>query len=684
MSEIILELHRLFTLNNVESIELDENINHESVVLLQRQSWQGKLCSEGLRGICWRYFLGLLPGNNFIDWKNTLSQSILDYETLKRQVNPSIDQVEADPLSSLGNGGQQSQEWQLYYRKLEMASLVKVDLDRLYMPGIDDNYFHDPIKKERLLSVLLVWSLKHNNISYRQGMHEIVGTISYVLDTEVSAWESVRDSGLSHTLSDSFTESTEEAYIYWLFERIMNDMIALYDPIPINKGPESVPQIVDYCSRIQEHFLRQIDPELCEKLEECYIQGQIYGLRWARLLLGREFSLSHSRSLRLWDYMFASCWEGGSIKIASAALEELSSAQASVSSASIVLRERYGSYSPLMGVLGDLMLAMLLHIREALVEGDSNDVLGLLMKYPNVDDVTPIMDLADMIRRGVLNCGAHITKPRQQSPLNVDNNRFINIQQSNQQISTNPPPWLLSHPILPVINANTLNNMGRKMTEQISAVSSAVKERFRNPTDSVSFESNTSTVSSTIKQVASVKSSQPFDPFTDPLLGSIAIQPTEVTIKRRLFGRQSSPNPRVNDESSTPINLFGSSEVKQLNTPKQVDVIASNNAVADRLLNISDYVLASRDVSFEQNDKLEIARRIRLLADVLSGLTTVNEYDNQIAIINSSLQLNTSQNNSETLKISENKLDESLSSNHYENDVIETEQMNDEEASLSV
>lgn len=30
------------------------------------------------------------------------------------------------------------------------------------------------------------------------------------------------------------------------------------------------------------------------------------------------------------------------------------------------------------------------------------------MKYPPVQDVTPIMDLADMLRRGVLNCGAHL------------------------------------------------------------------------------------------------------------------------------------------------------------------------------------------------------------------------------------------------------------------------------------
>ena len=32
----------------------------------------------------------------------------------------------------------------------------------------------------------------------------------------------------------------------------------------------------------------------------------------------------------------------------------------------------------------------------------------MLMRYPAVSDVTPIVDLADMIRRGVLDTGAHI------------------------------------------------------------------------------------------------------------------------------------------------------------------------------------------------------------------------------------------------------------------------------------
>jgi hypothetical protein len=99
------------------------------------------------------------------------------------------------------------------------------------------------------------------------------------------------------------------------------------------------------------------------------------------------------------------------------------------------------------------MLAMLLFIRDKLVEGDSNECLGLLMKYPRVSDVTPIMDLADMLRRGVLSSNAHLgaDAAAASSPTNHTASK------PNQ-----PPSWLLTNPILPVINQSTINDMSKR------------------------------------------------------------------------------------------------------------------------------------------------------------------------------------------------------------------------------
>jgi len=114
--------------------------------------------------------------------------------------------------------------------------------------GLHDDYFQDSCRKERLLSVLFLWSLKYDRVGYRQGMHELVGTISYVLDLEVAAWQS---SDTSHPLKQCFTEERIEAHLFWLFDEIMRQLVDLYDPVPLNNSPDAVPQIVDFCTRIQ-------------------------------------------------------------------------------------------------------------------------------------------------------------------------------------------------------------------------------------------------------------------------------------------------------------------------------------------------------------------------------------------------------------------------------------------------
>jgi len=134
---------------------------------------------------------------------------------------------------------------------------------------------------------------------------------------------------------------------------------------------------------VVEHYLRILDPSLCQHLEGCFVQSQLYGLRWARLLLGREFEAP--QLFLLWDFLFAACWdaEHGDSE---ALLDEdaplnVYSVLASVRMAGHTKRtnkDRRALYneekmkkegikfsyvcSPLLGVLADFMLAMLLQV----------------------------------------------------------------------------------------------------------------------------------------------------------------------------------------------------------------------------------------------------------------------------------------------------------------------------------
>lgn len=167
---------------------------------------------------------------------------------------PSIDKVKVDPLSALSDGDDISDEWCAFYKNVELIQFIKGDLDRLYLSGLEEQFFQTKPMRSLMLSVLFIWACEHSYISYRQGMHEIAGILVYCVVQEQQAWASYRD-GDEGAGRFSLTEPLAaaervEAYAYWLFERVMMELEVLYDPLPVS-GAENMPFIVNYCTKIQ-------------------------------------------------------------------------------------------------------------------------------------------------------------------------------------------------------------------------------------------------------------------------------------------------------------------------------------------------------------------------------------------------------------------------------------------------
>lgn len=348
------------------------------------------------------------------------------YNTVKATVLPSLDKVAVDPLSSLSSGESQSNEWSIYYKNVDLINFIKTDLDRLYITGIPDEYFESPARRDMLLAILLIWSFDHPVISYRQGMHEMAGYVMFCVETELAAFNALRATGTDakhandpYGLLNVINEQSVEANTYHLFVRIMNELEPLYDPISLTpRGAENQPFVVQFSAKVQgefsfpwegistllnlivnrptlpdsEHYLRQLDSELCHHLEECHISAQIYGLRWCRLLLGREFTSENALLFRLWDYMFACCYEAE--HMSNEALLDIDArpnhcsvftavrvqghtqhtneVRRNTSSLGTVKHESPNESSapavpnyectPLLGALGDMMLAMMLNV----------------------------------------------------------------------------------------------------------------------------------------------------------------------------------------------------------------------------------------------------------------------------------------------------------------------------------
>jgi hypothetical protein len=316
---------------------LPNGISAEALSKLKYGAWMGNYFSKGLRGLCWRVMIGKLSYDGPQSWKTEIQTRASKYESYKKTMLPDMNRVAAnhDPLTGAASG---AGDWAQYYKvpslfppssllcphsakDLELISFIKGDLERLYMNGVADEYFKTDRRQALLLNVLFIWAQFHPQTSYRQGMHEIAAPLLLVLEEERREWSQECDLSTLPAASRALVEglspfsavlcggpdeaagdATLEAETYWLFDRIMADLEPLYSPVT---GADEQPAIVHFCTKIQEHMLRGLDPPLCRHLEENFIQAQLYGMRWSRLLLGREFELTEASLLKIWDYMFA-------------------------------------------------------------------------------------------------------------------------------------------------------------------------------------------------------------------------------------------------------------------------------------------------------------------------------------------------------------------------------------------
>mmetsp|Transcript_23892 Transcript_23892/g.35058 ORF Transcript_23892/g.35058 Transcript_23892/m.35058 type:complete len:725 (-) Transcript_23892:69-2243(-) len=621
-SHAIRELKRVFG--------SDDKLSTTVLCNLKLGGWTGNYITPAVRGLCWRVMLGVLSFNGISSWAAELDEQLVEYKELKKLALPDINKL-ADPLSGGSEG-----DWNQYYKDLEMVAFIKGDLERLYMNGVDDEYFKSERHHNMLLNVLFIWASRNPQTAYRQGMHEIVAPVLLVLEEECNAWSEVAEcEGPEVGLKSCLGQDHMEASTYWMFERIMRDLEPLYSPVT---GADEQPVVVHFCTKIQEHMLRGLDPELCGHLEDNYIQAQLYGMRWARLMLGREFELTEGSLLRIWDYMFACMlcakMEAKEKEASSGTSRESRPSTVSMgkahplaeedsdddivwttTSAAMKAKSRFGPSSPLLEALGDFMLAMLLHIRNDLISGDSSSTMSLLMRYPSTADVTPIVDLADMIRRGVLDTGAHmgarLTSQEVFNAPSYDCETQEYGDASNVTSSTPNKRWSIGRMHTspardgPPSTAGTMfQGVGKRMTQTLSAVGSVMSGTVF-PTDETT-----------------PRHQKKSSPVQDLLRAS------------PVFPRRHTDDPSY---PSAQDSLWSSSPSSRKDTPQSNDIMRDlissekgNPLIVSKKLNaIAGHLerLAAVDADTLIENLPDVVSRIRQLSGVLNGSITYTEYE---------------------------------------------------------
>uniref|UniRef100_A0A0D3GJJ6 Rab-GAP TBC domain-containing protein n=1 Tax=Oryza barthii TaxID=65489 RepID=A0A0D3GJJ6_9ORYZ len=154
---------------------------------------------SALRGARWRADLGVLPDCASVsteEFRRAAADSRRRYANLRRRllVDPHLSKDEENaPDLVVENPLSQNPEstWGQYFRNAELEKMLNQDLSRLY-PELG-NFFQTTICQSMLGRILLVWSLRYPELGYKQGMHELLAPLLYVLHADVHYFKQVRE-----------------------------------------------------------------------------------------------------------------------------------------------------------------------------------------------------------------------------------------------------------------------------------------------------------------------------------------------------------------------------------------------------------------------------------------------------------------------------------------------------------
>ena len=219
----------------------------------------------------------------------------------------------------------------------------------------ENHYFRQPQTQNMLLDILFIWSKRNEDVSYRQGMHEILAPLLWVIERDAIDPESlVEIPSADKAVSQLFDCDYIAHDTYTLFGIIMQhhkQSFAISSAKPaVAAGSRAFKDtespMVMRSKNIMQVLLMHADPALSTHLESLDIVPQIFLMRWIRLLFGREFSFA--QTLLLWDRLFA--------------------------------------FDNSLSCVDLICVAMLLRIRWQLLDASYDHALPLLLRYPELAD----------------------------------------------------------------------------------------------------------------------------------------------------------------------------------------------------------------------------------------------------------------------------------------------------------
>uniref|UniRef100_A0A8C6ERF5 TBC1 domain family member 5 n=1 Tax=Marmota marmota marmota TaxID=9994 RepID=A0A8C6ERF5_MARMA len=236
-------------------------VNNNYLATIRQKGINGQLRSSRFRSICWKLFLCVIPQDKS-QWISRVKELRAWYSNIKevhitnpRKVVGQQDLMINNPLSQ-----DEGSLWNKFFQDKELRSMIEQDVRRTFP---EMQFFQQENVRKILTDVLFCYARENEQLLYKQGMHELLAPIVFIL----------------HCDHQAFLHASESA-------QPSEEMKTLLNP--------------EYL----EHDAYAMFSQLMETAEPWFSTFEHDGQkRWVRLLFGREFPLQDL--LVVWDALFA-------------------------------------------------------------------------------------------------------------------------------------------------------------------------------------------------------------------------------------------------------------------------------------------------------------------------------------------------------------------------------------------
>ena len=221
-----------------------------------------------LRPLIWKCFIGYFPPNDLSKWKTITINNYMRYKSIKRK-------YAQYPLNITNDKD----------KKIIIQLEKDLDRTRRNVPFFQnksgskknpDETNYDVIKR------MLFYFAKEHNISYVQGMNEIIAIIYYTFAND----------------DNPFFEKFIESDTYTCFSILVKEIEPIFHMIDISYSDLFITKQINQINDI----LEKIEPDILNYFKEIDFSIDSFVMRWIMVLFAQEFKIDVA--INFWDRMF--------------------------------------------------------------------------------------------------------------------------------------------------------------------------------------------------------------------------------------------------------------------------------------------------------------------------------------------------------------------------------------------